>query len=198
MDADPLSRPSRRAARGLAPALVLALVLAPHAGAASAAAAGGAPAPVEKPSAGAAASTASKRPGEGPGWYDGRTWRPLAVEPALRAESGAAVGKTLVLRRVAGPVKDADPAAVVLRDDSGRVRALPGGVLVVLRAPLPEAEARALIGRAGATPARALSPSMWVVEGPVGLGSLELANRLHASGAFAAAQPNWWVERTLK
>ena len=78
------------------------------------------------------------------------------------------------------------------------LRALPGGVLVTLRAPLPETEARALLERAGAKPSRALAPTLWLVEGPVGLGSLELANALHASGAFAGAQPNWWTPRTLK
>jgi len=45
---------------------------------------------------------------------------------------------------------------------------------------------------------RRLSDTLWIVEGPVGLGSLELANRLQATGRFASAQPNWWVERTLK
>jgi len=43
-----------------------------------------------------------------------------------------------------------------------------------------------------------VSGTVWLLEGPPGLGSLELANRLHAGGQFAAAQPNWWVQRTLK
>ncbi len=133
-------------------------------------------------------------------WHDGAVTRPLRLESTLEADFSPRAGKAVgVLRPASVAAKSADPqVSPVFRDDTGRLRALPGGVLVVLRAPLPEAEARALIGRAGATPARALSPSMWVVEGPVGLGSLELANRLHASGAFAAAQPNWWIERTLK
>ena len=46
--------------------------------------------------------------------------------------------------------------------------------------------------------ARPLSPRAWLVESPAGLASLELANRLAATGAFAGAQPNWWVERALK
>jgi hypothetical protein len=133
-------------------------------------------------------------------WHDGAVMRPLRLESRLEADFSPRAGKAAsVLRPAASTTKSADPlVSPVFRDDTGRLRALPGGVLVVLRAPLPEAEARALIGGAGATPARALSPTIWVVAGPVGLGSLGLANRLHGSGAFAAAQPNWWVERTLK
>jgi hypothetical protein len=133
-------------------------------------------------------------------WHDGTAMRPLRLESTLEADFAPRAGKAAGVLRTAGTTtKSADPlVSPVFRDDTGRLRALPGGVLVVLRAPLPEAEARALIGGAGATPARALSATLWVVEGPTGLGSLELANRLHASGAFAAAQPNWWIERTLK
>lgn len=133
-------------------------------------------------------------------WHDGAASRALRLESGLQADfSPRAGGAAAVLRPAAATAKAADPlVSPVFRDDTGRLRALPGGVLVVLREPLPEADARALIARSGATPARALSPTLWIVEGPVGLGSLELANRLHAGGAFAAAQPNWWVERTLK
>jgi hypothetical protein len=133
-------------------------------------------------------------------WHDGAASRALRLEPRLEADFSPRAGKAAgVLRPVTVTVKSADPlVSPVFRDDTGRLRALPGGVLVVLRAPLAEADARALIARSGATPARALSPTLWIVEAPVGLGSLELANRLHAGGAFASAQPNWWIERTLK
>lgn len=133
-------------------------------------------------------------------WHDGPAMRPLRLESTLEADFSPRAGKAAGVLRPAGTTtKSAEPlVSPVFRDDTGRLRALPGGVLVVLRAPLPQAEARALIGRAGATPVRALSATLWVVEGPAGLGSLELANRLHAGGAFAAAQPNWWIERTLK
>jgi hypothetical protein len=58
--------------------------------------------------------------------------------------------------------------------------------------------ARALISQAGATPLHSLSDRLWLVQGPVGLGSLRLANQLQAAGLFESAQPNWWVPRTLK
>ena len=172
-----------------------AMLLAAAAGGAGATAVPAEPPTVAKPSRALAPKAAGTH-----AWHDGATTRALRLEPKLEADFSSRAGKAPgVLRPAATSTKSTDPlVSPVFRDDAGRLRALPGGVLVVLRAPLPEGEARALIARAGATPARALSPTLWVVEGPVGIGSLELANRLHGGGAFAAAQPNWWVERTLK
>jgi hypothetical protein len=133
-------------------------------------------------------------------WHDGAVSRPLRLDSTLEADFSPRAGTSARVLRPAGaaPKSAAPLVSPVFRDDAGRLRALPGGVLLVLREPLSEPAARALIARLGATPVRALSPTLWVVESPVGLGSLDLANRLHASGAFAAAQPNWWVERTRK
>jgi len=190
MAADPLRTAPRRAVSALTFLLVLQV--------GAAAAAGGPDAPVEKPTAAALPVAAAKGPGDGPGWYDGRTWRPLTLEPALRAESGAAVGKTVVLRRAVGPVKDSDPAAVVLRDDAGRARVLPGGVLVVLARTLDDEAARALLARHGLAGARRIADGLWRADAPAGLASLEIANRLATSGDFESAQPDWWVERVRK
>jgi hypothetical protein len=133
-------------------------------------------------------------------WHDGGVRRPLVVDPSLEADFAPRAGRNASPIRPAGTVGKSASAlsSPVLRDDTGRLRALPGGVLVVLAAPADEAGARALIARAGAVPVRALGSTTWLVEAPAGLASLELANRLHASGLFASAQPNWWVARTLK
>jgi hypothetical protein len=134
-------------------------------------------------------------------WHDGSVTRTLTVEPTLEADFSARVGKDAGVLRPAGSAvgKSAlDQVSPVLRDESGQLRALPGGVLVVLPAPMDERAGRALIVESGGVPARALSPTLWVVEAPVGLPALEVANRLHASGRFASVQPNWWVARTLK
>jgi hypothetical protein len=102
--------------------------------------------------------------------------------------------------RPAGSTDRAAAAQVspVLRDESGRPRGLPGGVVVVLKTPMDEAAARALIGQAGAVALQALSDRLWLVQGPIGLGSLTLANQLQADGRFESAQPNWWMPRTRK
>jgi len=134
-------------------------------------------------------------------WNDGTTPRPLWEERSLRADfSPSVVGKTAVLRTSTGPLKDVSSAlqSVVFRDEGGRARALPGGVLVVFAAPLDDAAATAALAAQGVPDARRLGDRMWLVPAAAGLPSLELANRLAATGAFAAAQPNWWVERTRK
>jgi hypothetical protein len=144
---------------------------------------------------------ASKRIAPTHAWHDGAATRALTVEPGLRADfSGGVVGRPVVLRSASAPLKDVSPAlqSPVLRDESGRARALPGGVVVTFADATDEAAARALLAAHGAPAARPLSPRAWLVESPAGLASLELANRLAATGAFAGAQPNWWVERALK
>jgi hypothetical protein len=143
----------------------------------------------------------AKRPAPTHAWTDGATVRALTLDPRLRADFSSGTGvRRAVLREAAGPLKDVSGAlqSPVLRDESGRARALPGGVVVTFDGAPGEAAARALLARHGAAAARPLSPGAWLVESPAGLASLELANRLAASGAFASAQPNWWVERTLK
>jgi hypothetical protein len=146
----------------------------------------------------------AKRPAPTHAWHDGAVRRPLSVDPALRADfTPRADGRAGVLRAADGPLKDV-PAALqspVLRDEAGRARALPGGVVVVLAETLDDAATRALLARHGvasAEGARRTGERSWLVPTAPGLPSLELANRLADSGTFAAAQPNWWVARTLK
>ena len=95
---------------------------------------------------------------------------------------------------------DAAPAPVspIFTDASGRPRALPGGVIVSLKQGLRDAQARAELQAAGLTPVRQIGERMWLVESPLGIASLELANRLHATGRFEFVQPNWWQPRTTK
>jgi hypothetical protein len=133
-------------------------------------------------------------------WRDGAVRRPLSIDRSLEADFSPGLGNSAsVLRPAGSATKSAAPlVSPVLRDETGRARALPGGVLVVLKRAVDDDAARALIVSAGAVPARRISDTIWLLEGPTGLGSLELANRLHESGTFASAQPNWWVERRLK
>ena len=86
----------------------------------------------------------------------------------------------------------------VFVDASGRPRALPGGVIVSLKQGLRESQAREQLQAAGLTPVRQIGERMWLVESPVGIASLELANRLHATGRFEFVQPNWWQPRSTK
>lgn len=88
-----------------------------------------------------------------------------------------------------------------------QVQALPGGVVVTLKqAPAGsslgerEAQARSKLTAAGLEPLRAIDPfqRVWLVASSAGLASLELANRIHESGAFESAAPNWWRPRATK
>jgi len=133
-------------------------------------------------------------------WHDGTAIRMLSLDPTLEAHFAAGLlPQDRVLRPAGSTARDAAAQiSPVLRDESGRPRSLPGGVLVVLKTPMDEAGARALISQAGAIPLHALSDRLWLIQGPVGLGSLRLANQLQAAGLFESAQPNWWMPRTLK
>jgi hypothetical protein len=199
MAADPTRRPA--AARCPAPAraprgrLLAGLWLAAAGFAAAAAPT------IEKPVESGAAVAASKRTAPAHGWFDGATWRPLTLDAGVRADfTGDASGKSVALRAAAGPLKDVPTAlqSPVLRDESGRARALPGGILVVLAQPLDEPALQRLLERHAVAPPRRVNDRIWRIEAPAGLASLELANRLAASGDFAAVQPDWWVERVRK
>lgn len=193
MDAD-REHPTRRGtARAFIAAAAVALVMGAPA-TIRAAGTGNAP---ERGDDKTASMPAAKAAADGHGWYDNGVWRSLAVDATLRAEPGAATGKSLVLRRVSGPVKAAEPGEVVLRDDAGRARALPGGVLLVAP-PGDEAATRALLARHGLTGARRIAGALWRVDAAPGLASLALANRLATSGEFVSAQPDWWLERVTK
>lgn len=196
----PLRRPGpRRRILANAPAASLAAVLAVLPPTPALASDTAAP-PAARVSKSVRPGTVQATPASPLAWHDGAVRRPLVVEPSLEADFTPRAGKDASPIRPVGTVAKSVSALTspVLRDETGRLRALPGGVLVVLAAPLDDAGARVLIGRAGAVPVRALGASTWLVEAPAGLASLELANRLHATGLFASAQPNWWVARTLK
>lgn len=150
-------------------------------------------------------------------WHDGAVQRQLLIDPARVADfrsdpAGAArAGPVLRSRGAAEKATDALAAGVspVFTEAGapGRLRALPGGVIVVLKpAPAGEdaagraAQARRQLQSAGLEPVRPIGPggSRWLVASPAGLPALELANRLHDSGEFESAAPNWWQPRAKK
>ena len=111
----------------------------------------------------------------------GGTARQAARQPSAAA-SGAA----------------AKPVSPVFKDASGRLRALPGGVIVSFRQALAEVEARSTLEAAGLVPLRQIGERMWLVDSPSGIASLDLANRLQEEGQFGFAQPNWWQPKATK
>lgn len=134
-------------------------------------------------------------------WHDGATRRVLRVDASLQADfSGTLHGGPVVLHPIDRMPK-ASAAALrspVLRDEGGRARALPGGVVVVFAQDVDDVQARRTLAAFGTDPVRPVSGRTWLVASAPGLAALELAERLAASGVFASAQPNWWVERVRK
>jgi len=129
------------------------------------------------------------------GWSEGARWNALTLIPGQVADFTPRVGQRGATLRSGTPDALSSP---VFRDEAGRLRALPGGVILMLKTPLSDAQAQALFKQAGVQATRRIGESTWLVESAVGMASLELANRLHASGLFDSAQPNWWMERRLR
>jgi hypothetical protein len=132
-------------------------------------------------------------------WQDGATRRTIAIVPELEADFSPRTERRDVLQP-AGSASAETRALIspVFRDESGGLRALPGGVIVSMRSPLDDAAAQRLFDQAGVAPARRLTDTLWLLQAPTGLPALQLANRLHDSGLFASAQPNWWAPRIRK
>lgn len=150
---------------------------------------------VEFPAAGSSGRPAIRQAEPGEVVESNRTSKPDAKGAASSADAGATTGST-----GSGTAAAAAPAAVspVFVDASGQPRALPGGVIVSLKEDLSEDRARATLEGEGLVPVRRIGARMWMVDSPVGIASLELANRLHDSGRFEFVQPNWWKPRTTK
>ncbi len=71
-------------------------------------------------------------------------------------------------------------------------------MIVSLKQAIGPEQAREQLEAAGLTPVRQIGERMWLLESPVGIASLELANRLADTGQFEFVQPNWWQPRTTK
>lgn len=97
-------------------------------------------------------------------------------------------------------LKDSQGAELwpVLRDATGKAIGLPGGLIITFRNAPTEAEARTQLEAAGLTPGQQIAPGIWQVQSPAGLDSIDLANRLSATGRFADVSPNFWSQKALK
>lgn len=91
----------------------------------------------------------------------------------------------------------------VLRDaqsEHASMKALPGGVLVVLDAAWSEQEVRDWLVSRGHAVRQSLptAPNAFVIDTPVGMESLEIANALFESGDVVSASPNFWKESATR
>ncbi|MFT4103408.1 MAG: hypothetical protein QM674_20735 [Burkholderiaceae bacterium] len=110
------------------------------------------------------------------------------------ATGPAPAAPNLVQRKGGQPASDGGSTASTASTTATPIdSALSGGIVVTLREPLPDAQARAFLQARGLAPRREIGKGSgaWLVDSPAGLETLERANRLYESGAFAGAQPNW-------
>ncbi|MEW6776316.1 MAG: hypothetical protein AB1405_08485 [Bdellovibrionota bacterium] len=89
----------------------------------------------------------------------------------------------------------------VFRDGrGGRMRALPGGIVVQLDSKLSDKEAREWARAKGLAVRKKLSlpGNYYVLDTKPGLEALEKANALYESGEVLSASPDWWQEAQAK
>ncbi len=89
----------------------------------------------------------------------------------------------------------------VFRDGrGGRMRALPGGIVVQLDPKLADKDVRAWARAKGLAIRKKLSlpGNYYVFDTKAGLEALEKANALHESGEVLSASPDWWQEAEVK
>lgn len=137
-------------------------------------------------------------------WYDGSETRALWLDPVWVADFSKLPADPASVLRLSGSSQATDRVlSPVFRDSAqaeGTMRALPGGVLLRFRANQGPSDRQSLATKHGLRMIREIGSAgrLWLVQAGPGLESLDLANRLHESGDFESASPNWWQHRTLK
>jgi hypothetical protein len=131
-------------------------------------------------------------------YYDGGVKRALVVDSQQWANVKS--GKSVELQAMSTNEKSGKSFAgspVFRLGETGSPMALPGGVIVKPKSGDTTAEAK--LKAKGYEIERAIGDSgALLVKSPEGMSSLELANKLHESGDFESASPNWWRERRKK
>jgi hypothetical protein len=115
-----------------------------------------------------------------------------------RVDGGAEAALSAV--RSAQPGGNVSPVFHDTPAESGRLRALPGGVIVYLKPAWSEAQVRQWASGRGLEIVRKLEigTNVYLIKTAPGLVALETANTLYKSGEVVAAVPDWWQEVTTR
>jgi hypothetical protein len=132
-------------------------------------------------------------------WYDGAQRRSLTLDSEKVVVFTEKASPQIRIKSLVSE-KSLNETPAPLFSGQGDQRSLPGGVIVTLAGNHSEASARALLVADGLQPVRMLgdNTNLWLIASPAGMESLNLANRLHESKKYQAAQPNWWQPRVKK
>lgn len=162
-------------------------------------------------------------------WYDGDRQRGVWQQPGLIAEfgdAGPAEGVAVMypnavpLSQLSGQVRiwklpgtDARELIESMPRSSarlspvfgdhpqgGRLRALPGGIIVQFQPDWHQARIRDWIQARGLVLGKRLAfiDNGWRVSTPSGIAALQTANTLYETGQVRAAFPDWWEETSLR
>jgi hypothetical protein len=140
-------------------------------------------------------------------YYDGITKRTLVMDSQQWASvKGGVTGKSVELRSLTANEKSAIGktstntivgSPVYRSGETGAPMALPGGIIVKPKAGDTNAEGR--LKAKGFEIERPIGGSgALLIKSTEGTATLEIANKLHESGEFESATPNWWRERRKK
>lgn len=134
--------------------------------------------------------------------------RAVPAAQALKRAGGAQLWRLGSGTNATAAIRDAlakQPTAKVSpvftdRAGAGRMRALPGNVIVYLPPDWNEAAVQAWAQQQGVVIDRKLDigKNAYVIKTAPGLPALETANRLHASGEVVRAFPDWWQETSTR
>ncbi|MCO6411287.1 MAG: hypothetical protein J5I92_00955 [Thiogranum sp.] len=162
-------------------------------------------------------------------WYDGERQRGIWQQPGLIAEFGdigpsggvAAIYPNAVpLSQPSGQVRiwrlpgtDAQELIQSMHGSSarlspvfgdhpqgGRLRSLPGGIIVQFQTDWHEARIRDWLQAKGLVPGKRLEfiDNAWRISTPSGIAALQTANALYETDQVRAAFPDWWEETSLR
>jgi hypothetical protein len=124
----------------------------------------------------------------------------LRIDPDRRVDLATGSGTAPKIVHLGRSAKALTGTTPLLIDTSTQgEQALPGGVLVTFKPGTSAQLALATLRAHGVSNASAVvGAEVWMVPSDSGLTALNLANRLHESGDFLAAEPNWWRKRRTK
>lgn len=134
-------------------------------------------------------------------WHDGSRERVIQLVPNKMAEFKEGGAMSII-----ESPKQKSPHQIfspVFRDGlggGGRMRALPGNVIVTLNPNWSQAQIERWVTDHHLVMLRQMqnAPHVLLIKSEPGMSSLQVANELYESGEVVAASPNWWNENRLR
>jgi len=126
--------------------------------------------------------------------------RSLSVSPSAVSKSVQRLERHLGLSLFTRTTRSLTQVFVLGQSVSGRLMALPGGVLVKFKPDWTREQVDAWVASRGFAKARAMDfgKNWFRIDTLPGVASLSAANAIFESGEVLAASPNWWMQTSAK